>query len=217
MRGTKSPSSRRLEIAASEVEALIRSMEDFASLEGLGDLDILPESAELVIPEIVSGQMSDATLKKRLRDLLAIARFGAQTALYSIRENKHRDAAGAFPNVLDAAHTYGIVQSVVVAWNGGVEKLVEGALAANRQEIQRGANLSLGVQRKTREGRSNVVQVHREADRLMGQGVAPHELSKRIQKSTGLGSTTVYKALSTHKGYKNMRTIPQAAGGVQES
>jgi hypothetical protein len=114
-----------------------------------------------------SEKLSEAELKERARDLLALARFAAYTALHGMTRGRHGDAADAFPNLLKAAHTYGIVQSVVIAWNGGVEKLVEQALRARRDEAQRLQALAQSSRSRSAQRLRRVEALFQETNRLL--------------------------------------------------
>lgn len=163
----KAAASVRLRKAMDEVRALIHSMDDFARSEGLGALEKLPEAAALSTQDPGSDRLSEADLKERARDLLALARFAAYTALHGMTRGRHGDAADAFPNVLKAAHTYGIVQSVVIAWNGGVEKLVDQALRARRDEAQRLQALAQSSRSRSAHRLRRVEALFQETDRLL--------------------------------------------------
>lgn len=163
----KAVTTVRVRRAQDEVRALILAMDDFARSEGLGPLDTLPDSVALSVQDFGSERLSGTDLKARARDLLALARFAATTALHVMTRSRHGDAADALPNVLKAAHTYGIVQSVVIAGNGGVEKLVEQALLARREDAQRLEALAQSSRSRSAQRRRRVQALFEETDRLL--------------------------------------------------
>jgi len=200
--------SVRLRKALDEVRALIHAMDDFARSEGLGGLDELPESTAMSAQDFGSDRFSEAELKERARDLLALARFSANTALHSMSRSRHGDAADGFPNALKAAHTYGIVQSVVIAWNGGVERLVDQALLTRRDEAQRLQALAQSSRSRTAQRLRRVQALYQETDRLLADGEKSARTIMRLLIASGrFGKRTIIgEDLKSHAAFQSRKS-----------
>jgi hypothetical protein len=208
MPAAKSVASVRVRKALDEVRALVHAMDDFARSEGLGALDELPDGAALSMQDPASETLSERELKERARDLLALARFAANTALHSMTRSRHGDAADAFPNVLKAAYTYGIVQSVVIAWNGGVGKLVDQALLARRDEAQRLQALAQSSRSRSAQRRRRVQALFQETDRLLAdEDRSATAIVKLLIASGRFGKKTIIgEDLKGHAAFQSRRS-----------
>jgi hypothetical protein len=122
--------------------------------------------------------------------------------------NRHGDAADAFPNVLKAAQTYGIVQSVVIAWNGGVERLVDQALLARREEAQRLQALAQSSRSRTAQRLRRVQSLYLETDRLLADETKSAATIMRLLIASGrFGKKTIIgDDLRSHPGFQSRRS-----------